>query len=301
MLETFWIHEYLRERSLQHLSFHSIKNYQLDLLRFLAYLNQQSIHDWQQVRHFHVQAYIAQSHREGLASESLQRHLSSIRRFFHFMIGKKQVENNPAKGIRAPKCKQSLPQVLDVDQLSQLLQSHSDKPLLIRDHAMFELFYSSGLRLSELVSLNLADVDLQEGMLSAFGKGEKSRIVPIGKMALDALKIWLKERPQLLREAQIDALFISSLGKRISPRTVQERLKQWSVRQGLGQHLHPHMLRHSFATHLLESSGDLRAVQELLGHASLNTTQIYTKLDFQHLAQVYDQAHPRALRKKSKP
>ena len=267
MLDPQWIDEYLTERSLQHLSSYSIQNYQLDLRKFLAFLNDQPIEEWNQVRHFHVQSYVAFLHRTGLASESIARHLSSIRRYFHFLINHKRTVLNPAKGIRAPKGKQSLPEVLDVDQMHQLLERDPNHPLIVRDRAMFELFYSSGLRLSELVQLNLRDIDLADGMLTALGKGQKTRVVPVGKAALEALQAWLSLRPTFVREENLQAYFLSNLGKRISVRTVQERLKLWSMHQGLGKHLHPHMLRHSFATHLLDElldiSMDFSAHQEI--------------------------------------
>ncbi len=203
---------------------------------------------------------------------------------------------NPAVGVRAPKSPRKLPGTLDADQLCGLLDRVEDDPLSLRDSAMIELFYSSGLRLAELISVNLGDIDMADGELSVLGKGAKTRRVPVGQKAREAVQRWLRVRPGLADRDE-PALFVSSRGTRIHPRTVQQRLTRWAREQGANQGLHPHMLRHSFATHLLESSGDLRAVQELLGHADIGTTQIYTHLDFQHLAQVYDQAHPRARKK----
>jgi integrase/recombinase XerC len=224
--------------------------------------------------------------------------LSSLRSFYQFLIRKHQLKNNPAIDIRAPKTARSLPDTLDVDALSQLLDIPADSILAIRDRAMMELFYSSGLRLSELTNLDLDSIDLVENSLRAIGKGNKTRILPIGRKAAEALQNWLSKRDTMAKPDE-SALFVSNRGKRISTRSVQQRLNYWQQKQGLDQHIHPHKLRHSFASHILESSGDLRAVQELLGHADISTTQIYTHLDFQHLAKVYDNAHPRARKKKT--
>ena len=207
------------------------------------------------------------------------------------------LKNNPAVDIRAPKSARTLPKTLDADTLTQLLEIDSNDILAVRDKTMMELFYSSGLRLSELVNLDLENIDLQESSLRATGKGNKTRILPIGRKAIDALKAWLHRRGEVAN-TETRALFVSKRGTRISVRSVQQRLDYWRKKQGLEQHIHPHKLRHSFASHILESSGDLRAVQELLGHADISTTQIYTHLDFQHLAKVYDNAHPRARKKK---
>ncbi|MCZ6803726.1 MAG: tyrosine recombinase XerC, partial [Proteobacteria bacterium] len=201
-----------------------------------------------------------------------------------------------AEGIIAPKSARKLPKLLDVDQTIQLVEIEQDDVLALRDRAMLELIYSSGLRLAELISLNMTDIDFSDRILTVTGKGKKTRSVPVGKHAIKAIKNWLKKRPLMVNDTE-QAIFISNRGKRISPRSVQVRLKQWAIKQGLPNHVHPHMLRHSFASHLLESSGDLRAVQELLGHADISTTQVYTHLDFQHLAEVYDKTHPRAHRK----
>ena len=228
------------------------------------------------------------------------------------------VKNNPVIGISAPKIPKKLPKTLDVDQVSQLLSpykksgtekskaNNSKNPgednLVLRDHAMMELFYSSGLRLSELANLNMNDIDLRDGSMRVVGKGKKTRDLPIGSKAIEAMQIWLQARKLLLNVQENEnekAVFLSQNGKRLSNRSIQMRLKEWAVKKDIGSNLHPHMLRHSFASHMLESSSDLRAVQELLGHADISTTQIYTHLDFQHLAKVYDKAHPRA--KKSIP
>lgn len=234
-----------------------------------------------------------------MGSRSLQRELSGIRGFFDFLIKGRFTDQNPAKGIRAPKAPKKLPNPLDVDQMTGILDAAPDNNLEIRDLAMWELFYSSGLRLAELAALNVEDVDLRDRMLIVRqGKGGKSRILPVGQEALKSLQNWLSIRSRYSINGE-KALFIGCRGKRIGCRAIQLRLSQWQKKLGLSVHLHPHMLRHSFASHLLESSGDLRAVQELLGHANLATTQIYTHLDFQHLATVYDNAHPRAKKPRS--
>jgi len=285
-------------RSEKYYSEHTCKNYRRDLINFQAFLNQQEIDHWQKVNYRQVSAYAAYRHRNGLKSTSIARELSSIRSFFQYLIREGQVKTNPAKEVSAPKSGQPLPKTCDAEQIDRLLNSgKSDDALFLRDIAMFELMYSSGLRLAELVSLNLTDIDLSQQQLIVTGKGNKTRYLPVGSKARDAIKRWLKERGNLLR-GDNNALFISKQGKRISTRNVQSRLNQLIKRQDLDQHLSPHTLRHSFATHLLESSGDLRAVQELLGHANISTTQVYTHLDFQHLAKVYDAAHPRAKRKR---
>ncbi len=236
-----------------------------------------------------------------LAASSTARHLSSWRGFYGFACRRLGYKNNPCTALRPPKAPKTLPQVLSPDACTQLLEggalSAGDDVLAARDRAMFELFYSSGLRLSELSDLDLDDLDLKSGEAQVTGKGRKTRIVPVGRQALAAVAAWLPQR-LLLVDEQAAALFINRRGMRLSPRSVQLRLKRWAIQAGLGQHVHPHMLRHAFATHVLQSSGDLRAVQEMLGHASISTTQVYTHLDWQHLAKVYDQAHPRA-RKKS--
>jgi len=238
---------------------------------------------------------------QGLASASVARQLSSWRGFFTFACRRLGYPRNPCLGLRPPKAAKALPDILSPDTCTQLLEGAAapadDDALLARDRAMFELFYSSGLRLSELAGLDLDDVNLQAGEAKVTGKGRKTRIVPVGKAALNAIAAWLPMRQPLLRDPTA-ALFIGQRGSRLTPRNVQLRLDRWARQAGLGQHVHPHMLRHAFATHVLQSSGDLRAVQEMLGHASISTTQVYTHLDWQHLAKVYDQAHPRA-RKKS--
>lgn len=284
-------------RSEKYYSEHTIKNYRRDLLNFYRFLQSLETNNWVAVNYREVSAYAAFRFRNGKKPTTIQRELSSIRSFYQYLIREKKVKNNPAKEVSAPKTGQPLPKTCDAEQIERLLKAgDSSDDLLTRDLAIFELIYSSGLRLAELVSINLNDIDLSQQLLIVTGKGKKTRHLPFGSKAGEAIKRWLNVRVNFER-AEVDALFLSRLGKRISPRNIQCRLNALVKRQSLDQHLSPHTLRHSFATHLLESSGDLRAVQELLGHANISTTQIYTHLDFQHLAKVYDAAHPRAKRK----
>ena len=245
-----------------------------------------------------IRGAIVKLRSQRLAATSVARQLSSWRGFFTFACRRLGYLRNPCLGLRPPKAAKALPDILSPDTCTQLLDGApaADDALATRDRAMFELFYSSGLRLSELAGLDLGDVNLQAGEAQVTGKGRKTRIVPVGKAALDAIAAWLVQRQPLARE-NTAALFIGQRGSRLTPRSVQLRLERWARQAGLGQHVHPHMLRHAFATHVLQSSGDLRAVQEMLGHASISTTQVYTHLDWQHLAKVYDQAHPRARKK----
>jgi integrase/recombinase XerC len=243
----------------------------------------------------HLRRGLMLLHSQNLAPRSIARTLSAWRGFYAWLAKKGQVEINPADGLRAPKRPRSLPKALGVDQVSALLDAEPEDVLEIRDAAMFELLYSSGLRLAELVSLEWpGGLDLEEGEVTVTGKRSKTRIVPLGTQARDALHAWLQLRPGLLKDEQQPALFLGRNGSRLTTRQVQFRLERWAQRHGQGLHVHPHMLRHSFASHVLQSSGDLRAVQEMLGHASISATQIYTHLDFQHLAKIYDAAHPRA-------
>jgi integrase/recombinase XerC len=277
------------------LSPRTLAGYRRDLEDFLAWLVDHRIADWDRVDSQHVRSYAAARHRQGLSPKSLQRHLSAIRAWFRYLLRERQVTANPAEGVRAPKAQRRLPQTLDADQLDRLMQVPGEDPLARRDRAIMELFYSSGLRLAELAALDVADMRSSDGLLQITGKGDKMRRVPVGRLARQAVDDWLAVRGQLLRSDE-PALFVSRRGTRLSARAIEARLRQRAIEQGMPRHVHPHMLRHSFASHLLESSGDLRAVQELLGHADISTTQVYTHLDFQHLAQVYDQAHPRARR-----
>ncbi len=247
-----------------------------------------------------VRRFVALLHSRGLAPRSLALVLSAWRGCFHWLVRHRGFKANPVLGIRAPKAARPLPKALSVESAQQLLETgeENDSPMLARDRAMFELLYSSGLRLGELVSINLGDgrLDLPQGEVTVTGKGSKTRTVPVGKKAREALEAWLSSRTQVADPGE-RALFVGSRGKRIAPAVVGARLRAWARRRGLNEHVHPHMLRHSFASHLLQSSQDLRAVQEMLGHASISTTQVYTHLDFQALAKVYDAAHPRAKKK----
>lgn len=291
------IESYLdRLRIQQRMSPRTVSAYQRDLLHFREFLEKNDIPGWAAVDSRLLRSYVAERHRQGLGSRSLQRELSAIRGFFDGLIREGMLDINPAQSVRAPKSPKTLPNVLDVDAMVGLLEASPEDPHEIRDVAMWELFYSSGLRLSELVGLDLQDIDFREGSLVVReGKGGKTRHLPIGRHAREALDAWLHVRSGW-PGSELPAVFTSRRGQRISARSVQDRLVRWELKQGAATHVHPHMLRHSFASHLLESSGDLRAVQELLGHANLSTTQVYTHLDYQHLAKVYDQAHPRAKR-----
>ncbi|MBX3617594.1 tyrosine recombinase XerC [Nitrosomonas sp.] len=272
------------------LSPHTSKNYARDIAVLLKHLKQ---NDVAQVHPQHIRQVIAQLHGKGLSGKSLSRMLSAWRSFYHYLIRKHRFQHNPCIGIRLPKSPQKLPNALSPDEAAQLLQFPADHSLTIRDSAMFELFYSSGLRLAELTQLKPDDIDFAERTIRVLGKGSKTRIVPVGKFAIQALQAWLKQRSLIVR-ADETALFLSHRGHAISARTIGYRLKNRAIQQGIQQNVHPHILRHSFASHVLQSSGDLRAVQEMLGHAHITSTQIYTHLDFQHLTKIYDAAHPRA-------
>jgi len=276
---------------------HTIKSYQRDIKHLSRYCTDKAIAQWADVQHIDIRSHIANRHRKGLGSKSLQRELSAIRSFYNYLLKKGQASANPAQHIKAPKQARKLPKTLDVDQLSGLLEAGASSLLEIRDLAMFELFYSSGLRLSELSALDLSDIDLSDSTLTVRkGKGGKSRILPVGSKAVTAIENWLQQRTIKIPASDI-AVFVSMRGIRLGQRSIELRLEQWCKKKGIAEHIHPHMLRHSFASHLLESSQDLRAVQELLGHSNISTTQIYTHLDFQHLAEIYDKAHPRAKKK----
>ncbi len=277
-------------------SIHTVKSYQRDIERLSGYCKEKLILNWADIKQADVRAHIAGRHRKGMGSKSLQRELSAIRSFYTFLLKNSLAEINPAQHIKAPKQARTLPKTLDVDQVNGLLDAGTSSPLEVRDLAMFELFYSSGLRLSELSSLDVVDLDLSDrSLIVRSGKGGKSRVLPIGGKAVKAVNNWLLEKSKI---AVADAaLFVTTKGRRLGQRSIELRLAQWCKKKGIDQHIHPHMLRHSFASHLLESSQDLRAVQELLGHSNISTTQIYTHLDFQHLAEIYDKAHPRAKKK----
>lgn len=297
LLERFYTHLGAERR----LSGHTVAAYRRDMAQLLEYCRREGVRRWVDLDTPGVRRFLAQRHHAGLAPASLQRLLSAVRAFYRYLMREDIALRDPVADVRAPKRRRALPKALDADRMKQFLDGGdsappSDEAIARRDQAMLELFYTSGLRLGELVGLNQGDVDTSEGEVRVTGKGRKMRVVPVGRQALAALGQWQEVRSRL---ASVDepALFVSRRGRRLSPSAVQQRVRCVARRRGLDTKVHPHMLRHSFATHLLESSGDLRAVQELLGHANIGTTQIYTHLDFQHLAQVYDHAHPRARRK----
>jgi len=286
------------QRDVRQVSPHTLSGYSRDLLNFVDFCDGRDKHQIVAIAEVDVRHWIASEHRRGLSSASIQRQLSAVRALFRYLGERDPSVGNPALGVKAPKSGRTLPKSMDADSVGALFQVKPETPLDYRDLAIAELLYSSGLRLAELVSANIGDIDLGERVITVTGKGRKTRTVPVGGPALEAIAQWLKQRPLGKETVSADApLFVSSRGTRISPRSVQERLKRLGATTQIPGKLHPHMLRHSFASHLLESSGDLRAVQELLGHADISTTQIYTHLDFQHLAKTYDAAHPRARRK----
>ncbi len=274
------------------LSANTINSYKRDLARLQHYC-QQSATALATIEPHHIRQCLTQMHRQGLKARSIQRWLSASRTFFRYAQQQHVVKNNPCSGLQAPKADKPLPKALDVDQAIQFVEIKGEDFLSLRDRACVETFYSCGLRLSELVSLNWSDIDLRHRQMRVTGKGNKTRELPIGKHAVEALQQWRKCQSEGLSETPA-AIFTNPKGRRLHPRSIQMRFNKLSITQGIDQPVHPHMMRHSFASHLLESSGDLRAVQELLGHSNLSTTQVYTHLDFQHLAKVYDQAHPRA-------
>jgi len=292
--------DYLRMlRTERQYSPRTLDAYQRDLHKLMHFCEQTEVENWAQLEQSQLRRYVAARHRQGISSKTLQRELSACRSFFNWLLKTGNSKHNPAIDLRAPKAARTLPETLDVDQAMQLMEMKVDKVLDVRDHAILELFYSSGLRLSELVSLNKVDLDMKQAMVNVIsGKGGKDRNLPVGKKAQAALNAWLFHRNELATPTQ-PALFLTQRGTRMGVRNIQKRLKDWARKQGLDVNLHPHMLRHSFASHLLESSHDLRAVQELLGHEDIGTTQIYTHLDFQHLADIYDRTHPRARKKKN--
>ena len=293
-----WIDRFVRhleyERRLSPLT---CKNYRRDLETLAAWCDKSGVAGWDHLDSEHVRAYSASCFRKGLSARSIQRRLSASRTFFRYLIREKEVKKNPITSVSAPKGKKRLPGNLDADRMARLLDIPGDGAIVDRDRAILELLYSSGLRLAELTDLNIGDVDMHDATVRVTGKGNKDRIVPVGRHALKALRQWSITRGDLAN-AHEQAMFVSNRGTRISSRSVQARVKHWAKTQGIDANVYPHLFRHSFATHMLESSHDLRGVQELLGHANISTTQVYTHLDFQHLAQIYDQTHPRA-RKKS--
>lgn len=288
-------YEYLRSE--KGLSLYTQRNYKQHLEAMALQLADLHVLSWKDVDAAWVRQLTGKLMRKGMKASSIATHLSSLRSFFDFLILRGVLAANPAKGVSAPKKQRPLPKNLDVDEVAQLLEVKDDEPLSIRDRAMMELMYGAGLRLAEMVSINVKDISLSRGEIRVIGKGDKERKVPFSGMSREWVARWLKVRGQFAA-ADENALFVSQRGGRISHRNVQKRMAEWGQKQEVNSHISPHKLRHSFATHILESSNNLRAVQELLGHENISTTQIYTHLDFQHLAQVYDQAHPRA--KKSK-
>ena len=289
--------EYLRD--VRQLSPHTLSNYQRDLLSLQRFCKEQGEASAEQLVEADIRAWVSQLHRRGLAGSSIQRSLSAARSFYNYLGRVRGRLRNPAASVQAPRKPRKLPKTLDADQVDKYLSFEEDTEIARRDRAIAELFYSSGLRLAELVAVNVDDIDQHTKLLTVTGKGNKTRTVPVGSIALQAIARWLEVRPLTTNdEDSAVALFTSSRGRRISVRNIQARLKVQARKSGMHQDVHPHMLRHSFASHMLESSGDLRAVQEMLGHANISTTQIYTHLDFQHLAKVYDAAHPRAKRRK---
>jgi len=309
-----WVARFRRYMSSERrLSRHTDSNYARDLAALVKYCDKAGLEEWRSLDTQHVRMFAAHSHAGGLSPRSVQRRLSAVRSFYEFLIRENQarlgapaasgasersgVTHNPAVDVRAPKAAKRLPETLDPDQMARLLEIPPGDPFDTRDRAIMELLYSSGLRLSELVGLNVGDLDLPDRMVDVLGKGRKARRVPVGSVAAGALDKWLTERTALVKPGET-ALFVGRRGQRLGPRAVQKRVAQWAVRQGLSMHVYPHLFRHSFATHLLESSRELRGVQELLGHADISTTQVYTHLDFQHLARIYEASHPRARARK---
>jgi len=281
--------------SVKQYSPHTLKGYQRDLEKLSEYLSTNDRQDWKNVNEHDIRTFINSERRRGLSPRSIQRLLSSCRTFHEHLLTEGKIKLNPAKNIVSPKSAQLLPKAMDADLVQRLLDFKPKGMIEIRDKAIAELLYSSGLRLSEICKLDLEDLDLKERTCVVTGKGNKTRMVPVGTKAIQSLRDWIIYRNELLesKETQTNALFLNNKGSRISARSIQLRLEKLCLQRGLPG-INPHMLRHSFASHVLESSGDLRAVQEMLGHSDIGTTQIYTKLDFQHLSKVYDKAHPRA-------
>jgi integrase/recombinase XerC len=277
------------------LSAHTDSNYARDLAALVQFCDKHGLQNWSDLDSQHIRTFAAHSHAKGLSARSIQRRLSAVRGFFEFLM-RDGVKRNPALEVRAPKTQRRLPETLDADQMGRLLEIPVADIFATRDRAIMELLYSSGLRLAELVGLDVVGLRLADRTVHVTGKGNKDRIVPVGSYAITALNQWLEERPSLARTGET-ALFVGRGGERLGPRAVQTRIAYWARRQGVSLRVYPHLFRHSFASHLLESGGDLRGVQELLGHSDIATTQIYTHLDFQHLARIYDKTHPRARRK----
>ncbi len=296
------LNDFLHTLSARNTSAHTQSAYAHDIQDAWAFLQQHGVHTWQDAQPQHLRHWLAQRHAQGLSARTLSRRLAALRALYKYLRQQELVPFDPCQGLRLPRPTRHLPASMEAEELHQLLQPHTDanKPqnaLEQRDLAIFEIMYGSGLRLSEVCQLNLGDIDLSNGEARVIGKGQKTRLVPLGDMAIQAIKTWLVMRQPFAQEAEA-ALFVSQQKKRISARNVQNRLTQLAKKRGVIGSPHPHTLRHACASHLLQNSGDLRAVQELLGHSNLSTTQIYTHLDFQHLAKTYDAAHPRAQRSK---
>lgn len=285
-------------KSERRLSPHTIANYRRDLNQLNQYCDERSIEHWNKINPATARGFASECFRRNLSGPTIARMLSCIRTFYRYLIRENKTATNPFESVSAPKSKRKLPVILTPDQAVRLVEIEGDDMLAVRDRAIVELFYTSGIRLEELVRLDLTDVNLHEGFMRVFGKGSKTRILPIGSHAIDALRKWATRRSTW---ANLDeqALFVTRKGTRPSTRAIQLRIQARAIEQGLPMKVHPHMLRHSFATHVLESSGDIRAVQELLGHSNISTTQIYTHLDFGHLSREYDRSHPRAKRNKT--
>ncbi len=292
--EKEWIDQFIRHLQFERrLSAQTCKHYGRDLAALSGYATQQGLSHWRDLDHQHLRSFTSHGFRNGLSARSLQRRLSAARTFYRYLLREKHVRVNPAADVKAPKSGKRLPANIDADRMAHLLNIKGDGIIIQRDRAILELFYSSGLRLAELTDLNMGDVDIADATVRVTGKGNKDRIVPVGRIARQSLGLWLTMRPEMAADGEA-ALFVSNRGSRLSKRSVQARVEYWAKKQGLDVRVYPHLFRHSFASHLLESSHDLRGVQELLGHTNISTTQIYTHLDFQHLAQIYDQTHPRA-------
>lgn len=292
--ERKWIDRFIHHLEFERrLSALTCKHYRRDLNALETWCDEAEVASWGDLDSEHFRAWAAACYRRGLGSRSIQRRLSAARTFFRYLIRERAVSKNPVQSVSAPKAPKRLPGNLDADRMARLLDIPGKGAIVERDRAILELLYSSGLRLAELVDLNLGEVDIGDATVRVTGKGNKDRIVPVGSRALAAVAQWQRSRSELANPDET-AMFVSSRGTRISQRSVQSRVKHWARKQGIDSRVYPHLFRHSFATHLLESSHDLRGVQELLGHTNISTTQVYTHLDFQHLAQIYDETHPRA-------
>ena len=298
--EQRWIDRFLVHLATERrLSRHTVDAYARDLQGLVEFMDSQALSGWRDLSNWQMRAFAARCHRQGSHPRSIARKLSALRGFFAFLIREGELTNNPAADIQPPKKPRRLPKTMDADQVSHLLALAGDDDLAVRDRAILELLYSSGLRLAELTGLALTDLDLADATVRVTGKGARMRILPVGSKAVTALKDWLRRRTALAASGET-AVFVGRSGRRLTPRAVQLRIRAWARRADSPVPVHPHLLRHCFASHLLESSGDLRGVQELLGHADIATTQIYTHLDFQHLAQIYDKTHPRARKRRDK-